>query len=368
MRIMIITGALILLLAAAIFTYLRQPQFGKMPSGERLARIERSPHYKNGRFHNLVEKPTLSEGYSTSREVYNTFFTEHPSRSPIDSLPSVRTDLSKLPADTNVAVWFGHSSVFIQVDGKRILVDPSFSGRASPLPGSVEAYKGSNIYSAADMPPIDYLLISHDHYDHLDYETVVALKDKVKHVVCGLGVAEHFEHWGYAPEQIIEKDWYEAIAVDSGFTIYTESSHHESGRGFVRDKTLWMSYLIQAPGLRIYVSGDGGYDGRFAETERKFGPVDWAIMDDGQYDKAWQSVHLLPEEVRQETLDLKARHLLPVHHSKFTLAKHAWDEPLIRTRELSVSQPYRMATPMIGEVVYLDNPSQPFKEWWKGVK
>ena len=232
----------------------------------------------------------------------------------------------------------------------------------------MEAYKGSNIYSAADMPPIDYLLISHDHYDHLDYETVVALKDKVKHVVCGLGVGEHFEHWGYAPEQIIEKDWDEAIEVDSGFTIYTASSHHESGRGFVRDKTLWMSYLIQAPGLRIYVSGDGGYDGRFAETEKEFGPVDWAIMDDGQYDKAWESVHLLPEGVRQATLDLKARHLLPVHHSKFTLAKHAWDEPLIRTSELSVSQPYRVATPMIGEVVYLDNPSQPFKEWWKGVR
>jgi len=332
---MIITGALILLLAAAIFFYLRQPEFGKMPSGERLARIERSPHYKNGRFHNLVEEPTLSEGYSTSGEVYSTFFKEHPRRSPIDSLPSIRTDLSQLPADSNVAVWFGHSSVFIQVDGKNILVDPSFSGRASPLPGSVKAYRGSNIYSAADMPPIDYLLI---------------------------------EHWGYAPEQIIEKDWDEAIEVDSGFTIYTESSHHESGRGFVRDKTLWMSYLIQAPGLSIYVSGDGGYDGRFAETEKKFGPVDWAIMDDGQYDKAWESVHLLPEEVRQATLDLKARHLLPVHHSKYTLGKHAWDEPLIRTSELAVSQPYRVATPMIGEVLYLDNPSQPFREWWKGVR
>src|SRR6266850_2885294 len=106
----------------------------------------------------------------------------------------------------------------------------------------------------------------------------------------------------------------------------------------------------------------------FAEIEKKFGPVDWAIMDDGQYDKAWQSVHLLPEEVRQATLDLKARHLLPVHHSKYTLGKHAWDEPLTRTSQLSVSQPYRVATPMIGEVVYLNNPAQPFKEWWKGVK
>src|SRR6185503_6485064 len=138
---------LILLLAAVIFFYMRQPQFGKTPAGERLARLERSPHYKNGRFHNLVEKPTLSAGYSTSGELYRTFFKEYPRRAPIESLPSVRTDLSRLPADSNLAVWFGHSSVFIQVDGKRILVDPSFSGRASPLPGSVKAYRGSNIYA-----------------------------------------------------------------------------------------------------------------------------------------------------------------------------------------------------------------------------
>src|SRR6185312_8978506 len=199
-RMMILTGALILLLAAVIFFYMRQPQFGKTPSGERLARIERSPHYKNGRFHNLVEKPTLSEGYSTSGELYNTFFKDYPRHAPIDSLPSVKTDLLRLPADSNVAVWFGHSSVFIQVAGKRILVDPSFSGSGSPLPGAARAYNGSNVYSAADMPPIDYLLISHDHYDHLDYETVVALKDKVEHVVGGmtgfvdLGVCDATDH------------------------------------------------------------------------------------------------------------------------------------------------------------------------------
>jgi L-ascorbate metabolism protein UlaG (beta-lactamase superfamily) len=358
--------SLVLILVTVTYFYMRQPQFGQAPSGERLARIERSPHYKNGRFRNRVEKPTISAGYSITGEIYKVLFKDYPRRAPLDPLPSIKTDLLSLPVDSNVIVWFGHSSVFIQVNGKRILVDPTFSGKASPLPGSVKAYPGSNIYSADDMPSIDYLLISHDHYDHLDHETVLALKDKIKHVICGLGVGAHFEYWGYAPEQLIEKDWYEKVDVDSGFTIYTEPSHHESGRGFIRGKTLWLSFLVQAPDMKIYISGDGGYDGRFLETGKKFGPIDWAIMENGQYDKAWQSVHNLPEEVVQATMDLQAKHLLTVHHSKFTLAKHAWDEPLIKITELSKLQPYRLTTPMIGETVRLNDSTQVFSQWWKG--
>jgi len=264
-RSLIVVLSFIFLLAIAIFIYLRQPQFGKAPSGERLSGMEKSPHYKNGRFHNLIESPTISKGHSIAGEIYNTLFKTYPRRSPVDSLPSVRTDLLRIPIDSNVAVWFGHSSVFIQLHKKRFLIDPSFSGKASPLPWGPKAYKGSNIYTAADMPPIDYLLISHDHYDHLDYETVVALKDKVKHVVCGLGLGADFEYWGYLPSQVIEKDWYQKVMIDSGFAIYTESTHHDSGRGFVRGKTLWMSYLTQASDFKIYISGDGGYDSRFVE-------------------------------------------------------------------------------------------------------
>ncbi|HLA57315.1 MAG TPA: MBL fold metallo-hydrolase [Puia sp.] len=218
------------------------------------------------------------------------------------------------------------------------------------------------------MPPIDYLLISHDHYDHLDYETVVALKDKVAHVVCGLGVGAALEYWGYLPSQIIEKDWYEKVSIDSSFAIYTESTHHESGRGFAGNKTLWMSYLIQSPEIKIYISGDGGYDARFVEIAKKFGPVDLAIMETGQYDSAWHSVHNLPEEVVQATLDLKAKRLLPVHHSKFTLSKHAWDEPLVQITKLSQSQPYLLATPMIGETVHLNDGNQVFRQWWKSIR
>lgn len=366
-RTLVILISVLALLALTAFLYMQQPQFGKAPSGERLALIEKSVHYKNGRFHNLVEKPTISEGYSILGETYKTLFKSWPRRSPADSLPSVKTDLRSLPADSNVMVWFGHSSVFMQLDGKTFLVDPVFSGKASPLPGSVKAYRGSDIYTAADMPEIDYLLISHDHYDHLDYETITALKDKVKHVVCGLGVGAHFEYWGYNPEQLIEKDWDEKVQIAQDFVIFTASSHHESGRSLARGQSLWMSYLIQSPTTKVYISGDGGADNRFAALAEKHGAVDWAIMECGQYDKAWQSVHQLPEEVVAATLALKAKNMLPVHHSKFTLGKHPWDEPLVKMTELSASQPYHLATPMIGELVDLRQQKQPFQQWWKGV-
>lgn len=367
-RVLITLVSVIVILGVITAVYMQQAEFGKSPAGDRLARIEKSPHYQNGRFHNLVEKPTISEGYSVMGEIYQTLFKTWPRRSPVDSLPSIKTDLLHLPIDSNLMVWFGHSSVFIQLEGKTFLIDPTFSGKASPLPGSVKAYKGSNTYSVNDLPTIDYLLISHDHYDHLDYETIVALKNKVKHVVCGLGVGAHFEHWGYSAQQLIEKDWDDKVEIAKGFTIFTASSHHESGRGFKQGQTLWMSYLIQSPSTKIYISGDGGFDDRFATIAKKFGGIDWAVMECGQYDRAWQSVHQLPEEVVQATLTLKAKHLLPVHHSKFTLAKHPWDEPLKKITELSIHKPYQLATPLIGEVVYLDQHNQQFKQWWKGIE
>lgn len=357
----------IVLTAIFTFFYMRQAKFGKLPAGERLAKIEKSAHYKDGSFQNLIEKPTLTEGHSILGELYKTLFIKYPNRSPVDSLPSVKTDLKKLPIDSNLIVWFGHSSFYMQLDGKRFLADPVFSGSASPIPGSVKAYKGSDIYTTGDMPEIDYLLISHDHYDHLDYKTMLALKNKVKQVVCGLGVGAHFELWGYSPEQIIEKDWYEKLEVAPGFTIFTESTHHDGGRGFTRSKALWVSFLIQSTTTKVYYSGDGGYDNRFAEICRKYGAIDWAIMECGQYNEAWQAVHELPQEVAQATVQLQAKNMLPVHHSKFTLANHAWNEPLNKITEFSSHKPYRLATPMIGEVVSLNNHAQVFTKWWEAV-
>jgi L-ascorbate metabolism protein UlaG (beta-lactamase superfamily) len=367
-RVITVLLCLILIAVAVVYFYMKQPQFGALPEGVRLERIKKSPHYRDGKFRNLEEKPTIAEGYSLVGELWESLTKDYPRTAPKDSLPSVKTNLKTIPADRNVIVWFGHSSFFLQLDGVKILVDPVFSGKASPLPWGVKAYKGSDIYTAEDMPEIDYMLLSHDHYDHLDYETVKALQPKVKYVICGLGAGSHYQKWGYTGRQIIEKDWGDKQKVKPGFTIYTESTHHDGGRGFTSSQALWLSFFIQSPSMNIYYSGDGGYSTRFKKISEKYPSIDWAIMECGQYNKAWQSVHELPEEVAQATTELKAKNMLPVHHSKFTLAKHSWDEPLERISALSQSKTYRLATPMIGEVIRLDDPAQTFKQWWKAVK
>lgn len=366
-RTMIVLLCLIGILSISTCCFLRQPQFGALPKGARLESVKKSPNYKDGRFRNMVEKPTIAEGYSIWSEIYKTLFKDYPRLEPIDSLPSIKTNLKAIPPDSDVVVWFGHSSFFLQVDGVKILVDPVFSGKASPLSGGSKAYKGSDIYTVQDMPEIDYMLLSHDHYDHLDYETAKALQPKVKRVICGLGAGAHYERWGYEEQQILEKDWSDKVKVKPGFAIYTESTHHESGRGFKRGQSLWLSFFIESPAMKIYYSGDGGYSDRFIKIAEKFGNVDWAIMECGQYNKAWQSVHGLPEEVALATTELKAKNLLPVHHSKFKLAKHPWDEPLEQISLLSQSKPYRLATPMIGEVIHLNDSTQIFEQWWKGI-
>ena len=366
-KILVALLILIILITVIGFFYMNQPKFGKLPEGERLALVEKLPHYKDGKFHNKIEKPTITEGYSFFGEIWKTLTEKYSRTEPTDVIPSMKTDLKKLPLDQDWMVWFGHSSFLMQIGGKKILVDPVFSGNASPIPGSVKSYKGTDIYSVNDMPEIDYLLISHDHYDHLDYETIKALNSKVKKVICGLGVGEHFEYWGFPKDKILDKDWGDEVKAAPDFSIFTESTHHDCGRGFSSSKALWLSFVIKTPKMQIYYSGDGGYDNRFQEIYKKYGAMDWSIMEFGQYNPAWESVHDLPEQVIKATEELHTKNFLPVHHSKFTLAKHPWDEPLKKATEFSKGKNYRLATPVIGEIVWLNNPSQQFKQWWVGL-
>lgn len=359
---------ILVLITLTGFLSMQHPIFGKNPSGQRLENVQNSVHYQNGKFRNLIEKPGMTEGSNILSEVYKTFFKTIPNREPIDPIPSVKTDLKALNPKQDALVWFGHSTIFIQLQGKKFLIDPVLSGKASPFPWGTRAYKGTDIYTIEDLPEIDYLLISHDHYDHLDYETILKLKDKVKFVVTGLGVGEHFEYWGYPKEKLIEKDWGDKIEFGNGISIITETSHHGSGRALGGGKNLWVSFIIQSPERKIFYTGDGGYDQHFSGIGKKYGPFDWALMENGQYDPAWHSVHCHPDEVAQATEELSARNMIPVHHSKFSLAKHAWFEPITRISQYSKDRNYRLATPMIGELVELDNDQQLFKEWWKNVK
>lgn len=366
--IFIISISLILILSVATYLYMKKPLFGKAAEGIRLERMKKSVHFKDGVFHNLNNTPEITEGYSMMGVIYDKLFGNHPRLSPVDSIPSQKVDLLHLPTDSNVLVWFGHSSYFIQLDGKRILVDPVFSGNASPIPGTVTAFKGTDRYKVEDLPDIDYLIISHDHYDHVDYETLIKLKTKTKKVFCGLGVGADFEDWGYDLTKIYEKDWDETIDLGDGFFVHTTPTRHFSGRGFTRNNTLWMSYVFQSPTMKIYIGGDSGYDTHFSNIGKKFGPIDLAILEDGQYDIKWKYIHLQPAEVLLAARDLKAKRLFPVHSSKFVLANHPWDEPLVKITELNKTTKIPLVTPMIGEFVHLKANDQLFKQWWIGVK
>jgi L-ascorbate metabolism protein UlaG (beta-lactamase superfamily) len=364
-----ITALFILIaFAAIVFAFMQQAKFGKAPQAKRLKEIKKSPNYKNGLFQNLNNTPALSEGVTYFKLFKEVFFDKKERVTPIDKIPSTKTDLLNLDIKQDVLVWFGHSSYFIQIDGKRILVDPVLSGHASPFTFSIKAFNGADVYKTDDIPEIDYLFISHDHWDHLDYKTVKALKPKIKTVICSLGVGEHLEHWGYNSNMIIEKDWHEKIELGDGFTVNTTPARHFSGRTFVRNKSLWMSYVLQTPSMKLFIGGDSGYDTHFAEIGKKYGPFDLAILENGQYDRKWRFIHSLPDEILQVAKDLRANKVLPVHSSKFALASHAWDEPLTKIIENNKKENLSIITPMIGEQVNLKDNTQQFTEWWKGVK
>lgn len=366
-QVAMITFSVMVLITIAVFIYMQQPQFGKAPNGKRLERLKQSPNFKDGKFQNLSPTPRLAEGYSYTKVMYEFFFQDKEKRRPVQNIPSVKTDLKSLPAQTDLVIWFGHSSYLLQVEGKKILVDPVLSGYAAPFSGMNKAFNGSNIYSVDDLPYIDYLLISHDHYDHLDYETIKKLKGKVGTVITGLGVGAHFESWGFTPAQIIEKDWWEKVVLDNRLTVHLTPARHYSGRGLKASNTLWTSYVVETPSKKVFLGGDSGYDGHFAAIGKKFGGFDLAILDNGQYNPAWRNIHTPPEDVLQASKDLNAKRILPVHSSKFDLALHSWDEPLVKLTELSGKANVPLVTPMIGQTVDLNDSTQTFKKWWQGL-
>jgi L-ascorbate metabolism protein UlaG (beta-lactamase superfamily) len=360
-------GLVIVLLALPLLIFLRLPKFGRLPSGERLLKIKASSNFRNGAFQNQSVTPDLTEG-ATYFSVLKKFLFEKKERTkPVDKIPSLKTDLLNLDISKDVLVWFGHSSYFMQVDGKRILVDPVLSGSASPVSFSTKAFKGTDVYKVEDIPVIDFLFISHDHWDHMDYETLLKLKPKIKKVICGLGTGEHLEYWGYSTNSIIEKDWNEEIILDEGFVVNTVPARHFSGRGLKRNQSLWTSFVLQTPAMKIFIGGDSGYDKHFEEIGKTFSPFDLVILENGQYDKSWKYIHMMPEQVLKAARELNAKKLLAVHSSKFAIANHAWDEPLSRITELNKNFGIPLITPMIGEEVDLKDDSQVFTEWWKGI-
>lgn len=352
-----------IVLAATIFLFMQQSSFGKLPKATRLERIKKSPHYKDDRFQNLVETKTLAEGVSYLGMVTD-FFGKGVDREPSYTLPSLKTDLTTSVSEKPTIIWFGHSSFLIKINGKNILADPIFSERASPVQyAGSKSYPGTMIYTPADFPELDAVIISHDHYDHLDYNTIVALKNKTKLFCVPLGVSEHLLHWGVDENKIQEFDWWESKTIFPGLEVIATPARHFSGRGFTRDKTLWASYVIKTDQHRLFIGGDSGYDGSFKTIGEKFGPFDIAMLECGQYDPQWPYIHMMPEQTVQASVDLKARTLLPVHWGKFTLALHPWKDPILRAVKHAATLKVQLATPIIGEPIILHD-RIPQTEWW----
>ena len=343
---------IVALLALSVFIFINQPAFGRLPTGERLERVKKSANYRDGSFKNQHETVLMTSNRNRLVGIWQFLFKKVDGLRPEQPVQAAKTDLHHLNRDQEVLVWFGHSSYFIQTGGKRFLVDPVFH-IASPVSFVNKPFEGTNIYKAEDMPDIDYLVISHDHWDHLDYHTVKALKDRIGKVICPLGVGEVFEYWGFDKDRLIELDWNEKAALHTGFTIHCLPARHFSGRGLTSNQTLWASFLLEAPQETIFIGGDGGYDTHFAEIGQQFPNIDLAILENGQYNEEWKYIHLMPQYMAQAVKDLKAKRVLTVHHSKYALARHRWDEPIKNAENLISHDSLNVLMPHIGEIVRL---------------
>lgn len=355
---------LLFLVSVVIFAY---PRLGQAPSKERLKSFEKSLNFKDGKFTNRIQNPILVKIEGKKKHLFPFFHIifDLDNLKPSKALPSVKNDISSLKKEENLIIWLGHSSFYLQLDSKKILIDPVFSTYASPLPFINRAFKGKYPYKAEDFKDIDLVLFSHDHYDHIDYQTVKELKDKVKLFLVPLGVGSHLSYWGI--NNYLEFDWNEDFVLDENMKIHILEAQHFSGR-LIRNTTLWASFLIEGKDYKIYYSGDSGYSPHFKEIGEKFPDIDLALMENGQYNERWPYSHMFPEESSQAAKDLGAKKVVMAHSGRFKISEHKWDEAYERFSQASQDKTYKLLTPKIGELYYLGDENSSFDFWWKDVE
>ena len=354
------TGILIIVigLLSAAFMYL-SPQFGAKPAKKTLERIKASPNQEDGKFQNLVETRVDTREPGDSMDIH-LYLSPPPDKNPNQPLPSERFNAADFSEGD--FVWFGHSTLMFRTDALTILADPVFN-RASPVPIGGKPFEMVENPVIGDLPDIDVVIISHDHYDHLDYKAIEELASRVTLFLVPLGIQSHLERWGVPAEKIIERDWYQDHAVNN--TLFTLTpTRHFSGRGITnRNSTLWGAWVVKNPSTSIFFSGDSGYFDEFKKIGGQFGPFDIAFMENGAYDKTWSEIHMMPEESVQAAVDLGAQLFFPIHWGKFDLAKHQWTEPVERATKAAEQQNLPLVSPLVGQIFRLESP--PFEIWWK---
>ncbi|WP_367990464.1 MBL fold metallo-hydrolase [Vibrio sp. NTOU-M3] len=258
----------------------------------------------------------------------------------------------------------GHSSVLMQIDQTKILTDPVFSERASPVQWAGPKRFHPAPISESDLPFIDVVVISHDHYDHLDKHTIQKIKNKVGTFITPLKVGDHLLKWGVAKEKVVQLDWWQSTLIN-GIEFVSTPSQHFSGRGlFDRDQTLWSSWAIIGKTQRVFFSGDSGYFSGFKDIGEKYGPFDITLMEAGAYNSMWKTVHMMPEESIQAHQDVRGKVMVPIHNSTFDLAMHAWYEPLEQITTLAKERDITVLTPAFGQKIMMDSPISA-TQWWQ---
>lgn len=342
------------------------PTFGARPSKADAERYSASRQYNGGKFHNAV--PTnMDMSAGDFVRVMVQFFKGSPGREPGDKLSVLHPDpivIAKAQPATRLT-WFGHSAFLLQIDSMNILIDPMFGAVPAPHPWLGRARFTEGLPIAVDrLPHIDAIILSHDHYDHLDHGSILALKERTDRFFVPLGVGAHLRLWGVPEEHITEMDWWEEASF-RGLELACTPARHFSGRGITdRFTTLWSSWVITGRQDNIYFSGDGGYGPHFAEIGERYGPFDVAMMECGQYNELWHEIHMMPEETAQAAIDVRAERFMPIHWGSFALAMHSWTDPVVRVIAKANELGMPITTPRIGEVIDLASGSWPQGSWW----
>jgi L-ascorbate metabolism protein UlaG (beta-lactamase superfamily) len=343
---------------------------GRKPSGARLERIQASPRWAGERFRNLHPIIPGLRDPNASMPTISEFLCGGERRVPLGPLPSMNPleGWEKPPASGLRATWLGHSTVLIEIDGLRVLTDPVWGPRASPsrLAGPKRFQPVPIPFRA--MPPLDLVIVSHDHYDHLDYPTIRELAKLDVPFVTSLGVGAHLEAWGVRPERIVELDWWESHTLrNTGLSVTAAPSQHFSGRGLHdRNATLWSSLVIRSQRHSVFFSGDTGLTTEYQTIRERLGPFDLVMLEVGAFHPAWGDIHLGPENALKALELLGGGAFLPVHWGTFSLAMHAWDQPAEKLLELAPKADARLVMPRLGEPV---EPAHAVRvePWWRVV-
>jgi L-ascorbate metabolism protein UlaG (beta-lactamase superfamily) len=350
---------LVLAVAAAVITGWRA--FGKRARGERLSRMERSPQYRDGRFVN--PQPLVNYLWGMVKGLLRASRFATPASLSVASVEPAR--LARPPASGLRVTWLGHAASLVEIDGARVLTDPVWSDRISPVPGVGPRRWYPPPVALGELPPIDVVVISHDHYDHLDHGTILAMRGWANVFVVPLGVGAHLAYWGIPEARIVELDWWEETRV-AGLRIVCTPARHASGRHlFDRDATLWAGWALVGAEHRVYFSGDTGLFPAMKEIGRRLGPFDLTMIEVGQYHGSWPDWHIGPEQAVLAHRLVRGRSLLPIHWALVTLAYHGWTEPIERVLLAARAHGVDVLTPRPGQSV--EPAAPPHERWWPEV-